>query len=77
MRLLFEKIYRKAPFAGLFGVSSNNGFPRINKAIRDLGWLGGHYFIKLGILREAVNEWDNVGPIDKKALAGSGVCNVG
>ena len=34
MPLLFEKINREAPFAGLLGVSSNNGFPRINKARR-------------------------------------------
>jgi hypothetical protein len=37
--LLFEKIYREAPFAGLLGVSSNNGFPRINTPGRAEQWL--------------------------------------
>ncbi|MDR1541052.1 MAG: hypothetical protein LBU32_24265 [Clostridiales bacterium] len=32
--MLFERIYREAPFAGLLGVSSNNGLPRINQAAR-------------------------------------------
>ena len=75
--MLLEKINREAPFAGLLGVSSNNGFPRINKAIRDLGWLGRHDFIQLRIPGEFIGKGQNDVAVEQQPFALPGVGDVG